>query len=164
MSAERADLLVLGLGNTLFGDDGLGIVAVERLRARYDWPENVQLVDGGTLGLQLLPVLEAAERAILIDAIRADAEPGTIVRLQGDAVANRLPQRLSPHEIGVADLLFGSRLLGHSPDPLVLLGIIPEKLDWGVERSEVVDEQIDDLVGFVVKEARKLGFEARPVT
>ena len=74
-SSERVRLLVLGLGNPLFGDDGVGIEVVARLRARYEWPEDVAVVDGGTLGLRLVPLLEEAERAILVDAIAADAPP-----------------------------------------------------------------------------------------
>src|SRR5512141_1175058 len=79
-------LLVLGLGNVLCGDDGLGAVAISRIRARYEIPEGVSVLDGGTLGLALLPYVEDSEKVILVDAINAEAPPGSFVRLDGEEV------------------------------------------------------------------------------
>jgi hydrogenase maturation protease len=102
-------LLVLGLGNVLCGDDGLGAVAVHLLQRRYQAPDGVSILDGGTLGLSLLPYLEEAHEAILVDAIRGDGPPGSFVRLEGDEVAPAVAGRLSVHQVGVADLLEGAR-------------------------------------------------------
>ncbi len=161
-SARPASLLVLGLGNLLCGDDGLGVAAVERLAASYEAPEGARVVDGGTLGLSLLPELEDAEAAILVDAIRDDLPPGSLVRLEGDEVAPAVAARLSVHQIGVADLLEGARWLGRIPVTLVLLGLVPQSLDLSLERSEPVEEHLPQLVECVVSEARRLGFEFRP--
>lgn len=161
---ERVRLLILGLGNPLFGDDGVGIEVIARLRARYEWPDDVAVVDGGTLGLRLIPLLEEADGAILVDAIAADAPAASLVRLEGDEVPRVLPTRLSPHEMGVVDLLFGAEVLGQRPEPLVLLGLVPERLDWGLERSPAVEARIDTLLEAVLEEAGRLGVTFQPTS
>jgi hydrogenase maturation protease len=151
-------LLVLGLGNLLLGDDGLGAVAVHLLNQGYEAPTGVTVLDGGTLGLSLLPYLEDSEAAILIDAIRADGPTGQFVRITGDEVAPAVATRLSPHQIGVADLLDGARWHDRYPRTLVLLGLIPAELELGVKRSPEVEAAIPGLIERVVDEARSLGF------
>jgi len=151
------DLLVLGLGNPLCGDDGAGIAAVSRLRERYDLPPRVAVLDGGTLGLSLLPYLRQARTVILVDAVAADAPPGTLVRLDGEDVAPAAAHRLSPHQVGVADLLDGARILGGYPEVLVLVGVVPAQLELSMERSPAVEARIDDLVQATVDEAARMG-------
>lgn len=157
MSSAARSLLILGLGNILLGDDGAGIVAVEQLAHRYDAPDGVRVLDGGTLGLSLLPYLADAERAILVDAVQADAPPGSLVRLEGDDVARASVQRLSVHQIGVADLLDGARLLGQLPRPLILIGVVPESIELRVGLSAPVAAAVPGLVGRVIAEAARLG-------
>ena len=158
---DAVDLLVLGLGNPLCGDDGAGVSAVARLRERYEAPPGVLVLDGGTLGLSLLPYLRQARTVILVDAIAADAPPGTLVRLEGNDVAPAAAHRLSPHQVGVADLLDGARLLGGYPEALVLVGIVPAKLELSIERSPAVESRIDDLVRATVDEAARMGHTFR---
>ncbi len=155
---ERGSLLVLGLGNVLCGDDGLGVAAVERLGRRYRLPETVRAVDGGTLGLSLLGLFEATDSVILVDAIGADAPPGSLVRLVGESVAPAVRERLSVHQIGVADLLDALRWMGTLPRRLVLLGLVPRTLELGLERSAEVEDGLDRLVEAVAAEAALLGF------
>lgn len=153
----RSRLLVLGLGNVLCGDDGLGVAAVHRLQRCYAEPEGALVLDGGTLGLSLLPYLEDAEAAILVDAIRAEGPPGSFVRLEGDEVAPAVAARLSCHQIGVADLLEAARWRGRSPWRLVLLGLVPETLALGVALSPGVAAALPGLVERVAAEASRLG-------
>jgi hydrogenase maturation protease len=155
-------LLILGLGNVLLGDDGVGGAAIARLLEDYSVPRGARVLDGGTLGLSLLPYLQEAETVILVDAIRADAAPGTLVRLDGDQVAPAVATRLSPHQIGVADLLDGARWLDQYPGRLVLLGIVPESMDLIVGLSPVVARTMPELVVRVVEEAATLGFAFIP--
>lgn len=160
---ERTDsLLVLGLGNLLCGDDGLGVAAVTRLDQSWEAPVGARVLDGGTLGLSLLPYLAAVEQVILVDAIRADAPPGTLVRLEGEEVGPAVRDRLSPHQVGVADLIDGLRLLDRLPDRLILLGLVPDSLELAVERTPAVEAQLDELVAAVLEEAEELGFPFRP--
>ena len=155
-------LLILGLGNVLCGDDGLGAVAIARLRARYEIPEGMSVLDGGTLGLSLLPYVEDAEKVILVDAIRAEAPPGSFVRLEGEEVGPAVAGRLSVHQVGVADLLDAARWRGRLPEELVLLGLVPETLEVGLTRSARVEAGLAGLVDRVVEEVSRLGFELYP--
>ena len=158
---KSTPLLVLGLGNMLLEDDGVGVSAVALLKDRYELPEGVRLLDGGTLGLSLLPHLEDAEAVILVDAIRADGAPGTFVRLDGDEVAPAVATRLSVHQVGVADLLDGARWLDRYPARVVLLGLVPESMELGVGLSPRVRPALPALVERIAEEARTLGFVFR---
>lgn len=151
-------LLVLGLGNVLCGDDGLGVEAVTRLSREYRIPPAVQVLDGGTLGLSLLGYLAEASRVLLVDAVRTEAPPGSLVRLDGDDVAPAVRERLSVHQVGVSDLLDGLHLLGAYPEVMVLLGLVPQTLELGLERSVAVDRNLPSLVESVAAEIGALGF------
>jgi hydrogenase maturation protease len=126
---------------------------------QYRVPEGARVLDGGTLGLSLLPYLQEAETVILVDAIRSDEPPGSLVRLDGDHVAPAVATRLSPHQIGVADLLDSARWLDQYPMRLVLLGIVPDTMDLAVGLSMPVARSMPELIQQVVEEARALGFE-----
>lgn len=159
---ESNSLIILGLGNVLCGDDGLGVAAVMEIHRRYRVPANVEVLDGGTLGLSLLGYFEAEQDVILVDAITTDAETGTLVRLEGDAVAPAVRHSLSVHQIGVADLIDALRLIEVYPKRLVLLGLVPETLDLGVKLSDPVRRMLPLLVERVVEEAKQLGYELEP--
>jgi hydrogenase maturation protease len=162
-SPVRLPLLVLGVGNTLCTDDGAGPAAVERLLERWDPPIGVRVLDGGTLGLSLLPILADADAAILLDAVRVgEAPPGTLVRLTGDDVPTATRQQLTVHQVGVADLLDGLHLLGRLPERLVLLGVVPESIEIGYGVSACVEPTLEILAERAVAEAAALGFRFRP--
>lgn len=153
------ELLILGLGNLLCSDDGVGVVAVHRLARGHRLPAGVRALDGGTLGLSLLPHLQASRRVILLDAVAAQGAPGSLVRLDGADVATAVAGRLSVHQIGVADLLEGARLLDQGPEVLRLLGVVPASTALGIELTPNVALAVDALVAMAVREARGLGFE-----
>jgi len=157
----ETELLVLGLGNPLCGDDGAGVAAVERLRERWEVPNGARVLDGGTLGLSLLPYLQSARTVILVDAILADAPPGSLVRLSGEDVAPAAVHRLSPHQVGVADLLDGARWLDQYPRRLLLLGLVPASMELAVGLSPRVRPALAGLVARIVEEARAMGFAFR---
>ena len=151
-------LLVLGLGNVLLGDDGLGAAAIARIERDYRIPPGVRFEDGGTLGLSLLGLIADSDRVILVDAVRADAPPGTLVRLDGADVADAVWNRLSPHQVGVADLLEAARLIDCYPSAVTLLGLVPEVIDLAVVRSSAVDNALDEFVAAIVGEVKSLGY------
>ena len=159
--SERTLLLVLGLGNVLLEDDGVGAAAVALLRDWYEAPPGVSVLDGGTLGLSLLPYLEGADAVILVDAVRTDAPPGSFVRLTGEDVAPAVATRLSAHQVGVADLLDGARWLGCYPRRVVLLGLVPASMELRVGLSPSVQPALPALVERIVEEGRTLGFVFR---
>ena len=151
-------LLILGLGNVLLGDDGVGPAVIARLRDSYVAAAGSLLLDGGTLGLSLLPYLEDAQAVILVDAVAADAPAGTLVRLEGADVGPAVATRLSPHQVGVADLLQGARWHDREPARLMLLGIVPESIELGIGLSRAVLRALPDLVDLVIHEAGACGF------
>jgi hydrogenase maturation protease len=146
----------------LCGDDGLGVAATELLGRRYHLPDGVRVLDGGTLGLALMSHIRSLSDVILVDAVRGDGPPGTLVRLEGDEVAPAARHRLSVHQVGVADLLDGLRLLDEYPRNLVLLGLVPETLALGLDRSAAVERRLPRLVSKIVEEAGRLGYAFRP--
>ena len=148
----------------LLEDDGVGSAAVARLRDRYIAPPGVLVLDGGTLGLALLPYLESADNLILVDAIRTDEPAGTLVRLQDDEVGPAVATRLSVHQVGVADLLDAARWLDRYPERVTLLGLVPASMELVVGLSRRVRPSLPLLVDSVVEEARALGFLFRPRT
>ena len=161
MADSRRSLLVLGLGNLLCADDGLGVHAVEAILERYEVPGDVQVLDGGTLGLALLSCFDGVVDAILVDAIAADGPPGTPVRLAGEEVAPAVRNRLSCHQIGVADLLDALELMGNRPERVILCGLVPESLELSTTLTPRVAAGMPGLVERVVGEAAHLGYELR---
>jgi len=158
-TAERSiPLLVLGLGNLLCGDDALGPEAVRILAEECEFPDGVRVLDGGTLGLSLLPHVLEARNVILVDAIRENGPPGALVRIEGEDVAPAVARRLSPHQVGVADLLDAARLLDRYPERLVLHGLVPRSLELGLGLSPAVAASLPELLRRVVAEAESLGF------
>jgi hydrogenase maturation protease len=151
---SRPPVVVLGLGNVLCGDDGVGVAAV---RALEDCAApGVHVIDGGTLGLALLDYFDADRALLILDAIAADAPPGTLVRLEGADVAAAARARLSVHQVGVADLLDAARLTGREPSRLVLLGLVPGSLELAVDLTPPVAARLPDLVAAARAEIERL--------
>jgi len=158
---DRVDVLVLGLGNVLCGDDGAGVACVHRLRRELEVPAGVRVVDGGTLGLDLLGLVAVSDRVILVDAVRLDAPAGTLVRLCGDEVGPAVYERLSSHQIGVADLLAGAALCERYPREVVIVGVVPATTDLAFGCTPAVSAQLPALGERVVAELRRMGVEPR---
>jgi hydrogenase maturation protease len=153
--------LVLGLGNILMRDEGVGVRVVERLLQRCEFPAEVQVLDGGTLGLDLLPWVEDVDRLLVIDAVDMGAEPGTTTRLVGEEVPAFVGVKISPHQMGLADLLAAARLRGQFPQELVLWGVQPALIEVGLELSPSVGTQVETLVESVLAELTNWGIEWR---
>jgi hydrogenase maturation protease len=158
-AANRYRVLVLGLGNVLLGDDGVGPLALARIEGERLIPDGVRLAEGGTLGLALLSEITEARHLILVDAVATDDPPGTLVRLDGEAVADAVRDRLSVHQVGVADLLDAARLIGRYPDSVVLLGLVPGRIGLSLTRTAAVDQALPALVSAVVREVEAHGYE-----
>ena len=160
MSAARP--LVLALGNILMQDEGLGVHALNRLTQRYHFPDDLPLLDGGTLGLALLPYVADSTDLLIIDCVDNRQAAGTLVRLEGSDVPAALALKMSVHQVGLQDLLAASRLQGTLPQRLVLWGIQPASVDWGLELSPTVASSIDELIRAVVQELRGWGVGVKP--
>jgi hydrogenase maturation protease len=147
--------LVLGVGNLLLSDDGVGIHTIQRLQEAHTLPEEVQVVDGGTCGLDLLQFLEGIERLIIIDAAQMGKPPGTVVRMEGEQVPAFLSLKTSPHEIGLPELLFAAKLTDIYPQDVVVFGVQPESLETSLGLTPAVEARVDELVELVSAEVNR---------
>ncbi|MFN8471185.1 MAG: HyaD/HybD family hydrogenase maturation endopeptidase [Anaerolineae bacterium] len=156
--------VVLGLGNPIMGDDGLGLVALERLRA-LEFAPPVTLVDGGTWGLALLGDVEAADSLLLLDALEIGAAPGSLHIVAGDDIPRVFSTKLSPHQVDVRELLALATLRGTLPRRMILVGIQVAEVDLGLELSPAVASQVDAMVDAAVAVLASWGHYAteRPV-
>ncbi|SHJ51334.1 hydrogenase maturation protease [Malonomonas rubra DSM 5091] len=152
-------ILILGLGNLLMTDDALGSRCVAELEKRFVFPESVTLLDGGTLGLDLLPRLEPVDRLLVIDALQMKAEPGTLFRLHGDEVPRAFANKLSVHQMGLQDLLAVAELQGILPSQLVVLGVQAESIEMGLEMSSPVEAALPRLLDAVAAELLAWGVD-----
>ena len=158
MEAGQAKIVVLGLGNVLHADDGAGVQAIQRLRQDARVPEDVSLVEGGTLGLELLPYVWDCSRLIVIDAVDVGEAPGTVVRMTGEEL-NSLPGNASVHQLGVSDLLVALRVLAQREPEVVLLGAQPANTEWSTELSPAMVAAMDSLVEAAIAELRADGVQ-----
>lgn len=153
---EAAGLLVIGVGNVLFGDDGVGPLLAELLGAEPALlPAGTTVVDGGTLGLALLPAVLDARALLVLDAVDVDAAPGTVTVLRGRECEGALGRRLSAHQVAVADLLGAARLLGFDGS-VALVGVQPSVLGPGLGPSGRVGDSLAEAVQVARREARAL--------
>lgn len=150
--------LVLGVGNVLLLDEGIGIRAIEELQRRYDFPDEVHLLDGGTSGIELLRFFDGVDHLIIIDAISAGKPPGAVMRVEGDDVPATFETRITPHQLGLSDLLATAKLTDVMPGRLVLFGVEPKTMESGLGFSPEVEGALEKLMGHVVGELRQLGY------
>lgn len=151
--------VVLGLGNFVHTDDGVGVHAIHRLQRDPRVPADVVLLDGGTQGLALLPHVSGVRRLLVVDAIDAGQPPGTLLRFEGDALKG-LPGKASVHQLGFADLMVALQLLGESPGEVVVLGVQPQSTDWGPELSPPVGAALEPLLKTILAELGRTGGSA----
>jgi hydrogenase maturation protease len=154
--------VILGIGNILLSDESVGVRALEALNATYRLPPEVSLIDGGTSGMELLEDIEGVDLLIVLDAIRANRAPGTVIRLGGDEVPVFFRAKLSPHQIGLSDVLANLEFLGRAPREVVVLGVEPLRLDTSLDLSEPVAARLPDLVNLAVAELEARGLAPLP--
>ena len=154
--------LILGVGNLLMSDEGVGVHVIQKLVAEYQLPEEVQVLDGGTLGMDLLYYLEGIENLLVIDAVEARKEPGTLIRLEGDDVPAFMAIKISPHQLGVPDMLAAAKLKGVYPQRIVLWGIQPMLMEIGLDLSSIVDAKIDIIIENILEQLEIWGHTLTP--
>jgi hydrogenase maturation protease len=153
-----APALVLGIGNLLLGDEGAGIRAVEELAARYALPPEVEAIDGGTMGLELLPYLAGRKLLILVDAVRTGAPPGTVVQMELADSSGFFREKISPHQIGMAEVLSVAAFTGDLPGRIVLIGVVPKEMATGLALSPEIASKIVVMADMVAAELTAAGF------
>jgi len=153
------EVCVLGIGNVLWADEGFGVRAVEALHAAYAFPEAVELVDGGTQGLNLSNYVESAKRLLVLDAIDFALPPGTVKILRDGEVPAWSKAKLSPHQTGFNDILAMAQLRGCAPESITVIGVQPVDMgDFGGSLRDPVKARIPEVVELAVRELTAWGF------
>lgn len=154
--------LIFGAGNLILSDEGFGVHCINYLEEHYDFPEEVELFDGGTLGIMVTHKIEEADRVYIVDTVETSGAPGEVFRFEKeDIMLNRLPVKLSPHQIGIQEMLYISEMRGGCPPRISLLGVIPESLDAGNELSATVGERLPQVARLLVDELKEMGHAVR---
>ncbi|MCL2784411.1 MAG: HyaD/HybD family hydrogenase maturation endopeptidase [Propionibacteriaceae bacterium] len=141
MPDQHPAITVMGVGNTIMGDDGIGVTLLELVEAACD-PPGIEFVYGGIGGMSLLPVVQDADHLLILDAV-AGTTPGEVRVVTGDQIPRLLSAKLSPHQVGLLDILTAARMLGHEPNEIVVVGIVPESVDLRVGLTQVVTDALD---------------------
>jgi len=142
----KPQVTLIGLGNLLLKDEGAGVHAVRVLQDRYEIPPNLEVVDGGTAGLDLLPFIEGRERVLFVDAVNFGEEPGFIGELNNEEIPAFFAVKSSLHHLGLADVLAAAQLLGTLPEEICLIGIQPHTLEPGLELSAELQARLEYLL------------------
>jgi len=148
--AQDKKVAIIGIGNLILRDEGVGVHAVRALEERL-LPPGVEVIDGGTATMELLPVFQEAERIIVIDALRGGAKPGTIYRLSPDDLMGETERPLSLHQVGLLEVLGMARQLGGEPD-VVIIGVEPKEISWGMELTPEVGARLPRVIDAVFEE------------
>lgn len=151
-------IAVLGLGNLMRTDDAIGVLALQQLRADPRFPQAVPLIEGGTLGLDLIYPLEGVTHLLALDAIDAGARPGMLLRYSGEEIDD-LPVSKSVHLLGFSDLIGAMRLVESAPTEIVVLGIQPELIEWGTRLTSTVEAALVTLVETAIGQVMRWSLE-----
>ena len=152
---------MVGLGNPLMGDDGIGLAALARLREGWKLPPTVELLDGGTWGLNLLYAIESAGQVLFLDAVRAGRRPGTLAELTREELPRMLGLKLSPHQVGLQEVLALLELRGSTPPEMACIGLEPASIEMHHGLSPHLAARLDTLAMAAARRLRAWGHSLR---
>jgi hydrogenase maturation protease len=152
---KEPTITILGLGNILMTDEGVGVHTVNEFERRYEVPDYVEIVDGGAAGLDLIPFIEGREKVLMVDAVNFDREPGYIDILENDAIPIRLTQKASMHHLGLMDVLCIVRMSGNIPRNMCIIGIQPKSLELGLDMTPEIWDKKDVLIERIVSKLQE---------
>jgi hydrogenase maturation protease len=150
-------VVILGVGNILLSDEGVGVKTVWELEKKFEFPENVKLVDGGSGGFSLIPFIEEADRLLIIDAILGDNPPGTIYRFTLENIPETVAEKISLHELNLLDVLNLVKLRNKLPEEVVIIGIEPKSLEMSLELTPLIKDKQEELIKKVLEELKTWG-------
>ncbi len=157
MSNKNKKILVLGVGNILLGDEGAGVRAVEMMQDLYDFTDNVEFIDGGTAGFELISFLDDKTDLFIFDAIVDDSKPGTVKRFNLENPPAFFQNRISPHQLGLSEMLSTAALTDDLPANITLFGIVPKTVDTGMELTGPVRAGVELMVDMAIDELKTFG-------
>jgi len=144
------DILIVGVGNILLGDEGVGIHVIREL-ANQDLPDNVEILDMGVAPFSLLPYIPGRKKVIIIDAVKAGGKVGSVYKFPADEIERRKDKFFSLHQIGIGDILAFLKP-EEIPEEVVVIGIEPGEIKWGMELSPCIKDKIPQLIELILKE------------
>ncbi len=154
---NKTEVVILGLGNTLLQDEGVGVHIINRLIADFEFPPEVSLIDGGTFGLDLLPYIENKRYVMLIDAVNFQQNPGYTQLIEKENILTQLSTLMSVHHLGLTDVLSVAKLLNKEPDDICLIGIQPESMEAGTEMTPTITAVMDIAIDLIFQRLIKWG-------
>ena len=154
---------VIGLGSPIMGGDGFGLAVLARLEARWHLPDDVELVDGGTWGMSLLPTIEDSDHVLFVDAINTGSAPGTVAVIEREQLPKYFMLKLSPHQIDIREVLAACELRGTLPDVTEAYGAQPEIIDMSTELSPALAARVNEVADLVGARLGRLGHSCRRI-
>src|SRR5574343_933317 len=154
---ESMRIVVLGIGNILLTDEGVGVRVIEALERDYVLPPEVEVIDGGTCGMEMLEQLENLDGLIVVDCVRCNQQPATPVLLKGDDVPDFFKTKLSPHQVSLSDVLASLQFTDRAPKTIAIVGMQPVSMALGMDLSPEVAARVPELVAMTLAELRQLG-------
>jgi hydrogenase maturation protease len=151
------EVMVLGIGCTLYSDEGFGVRVVEKMEQEYEFSDDVLLVDGGVLGINLLGMISKPKHLIVVDAIKNKGKPGDVYRLKGDDIPQRIRAKNSLHQVDFLEALTLCQALDQVPET-VIVGVEPEDIETlGMELTSITQSKVDTMIGMVLEEIKRVG-------
>jgi len=161
-NTQQRNILVIGMGNVLMQDEGIGVRVVEELEQRYSVPPGVTLVDGGTTGMELFEPMRHCHSLIVADAVNTGQPPGSLVRIANDDIPAFFQTKLSNHQLGLSDLLALLTLKGELPEHIAIIGMVPHSLEQKLGLTEQAEQGMDTMIDMILIELDDLGVELEP--
>jgi hydrogenase maturation protease len=155
------EIMILGIGSILFSDDGFGIQVIQKIEKEYEFPDNVLVVDGGVLGINLLGVISKPRHLIVVDTMRNHGTPGDLYRIEGEAIPERIRAKNSLHQVDFLEALTLCQALDNVPKT-VIIGVEPEDIQTlSLVLTPTVQARVEPVVAMVLKELERLGVSYR---
>ena len=162
---EARNVLVMGLGNVLMGDDAFGPTVVRTLESRFDLPPGVSALDAGTPGLDLMPYLLGVKVLVVVDTVSSKDPPGTVKTYRKEEILRApIQPRVNPHDPGLKEALHTLDFADQCPEEVLLVGVVPENVERGLALSPAVRGSVETALGEILKELERLGVPASPRT
>ena len=160
---SQYNVLILGVGNILLSDEGAGVRTLELLQQRYTFPAQVELLDGGTSGLELLPALDHRTHVYILDVVQQkELPPGQTTVVDLARSPGYFRQKISPHQLGLSEVLAVAEMSGTLPPRITLLGIRPLSLETGLDLTQTVQDGLEKMIEFLAGDLSELGLPPIP--
>ncbi len=153
---------VMGIGNVLLRDEGFGVKLIHILEAKYTFPENVKLIDGGTAGIFLSPEIDELDKLLIVDVVIASGKPGDIITLKKeDLLSGKFNIKVSPHQLGLQEILLLNEMKGTCPKEIEFIGVIPETVETGTSLSKTLELKLNEVEKLAIEKLKTWNAEPK---